>query len=579
MNKRLLSALLITSIIFLPLFAVAQTSSSDEDEGSRQQQRPQFQFQNLPGETQYFVDEVGLSFLSDNVPSADYFDRTSYVIGPQDVVTVDIEGPVSLNARALVVNSNGYLFIPFGGSVNVSGLTIEEATEALTEAVSEELNDFDLSMTVQKPRPVTVQVVGDVPYPGRYILPAGSRLDFAIYAALFEGELPTENRNSARYQQQFLSTSNYSLRNITVNRQWLDQTTDGDLIAYFNEGDRTKNPYMYDGDQIRIRTINENTPRISISGAVQSEQELEFRRDDTVQSLLTLSGGYVDGADTTRVILYRETDNGVTSRKINLDDEPTDLSLQANDRLVVPYRSDVSRSSSAWVYGEATYPGNFPIQNDETTLAELVERAGGTTDEALPNGAYLIRSNMSDRNVASATTLNTQQLMRTSDQVQQGFEYLEMEQELNSDQRMFINLNNREQLQQIRVTDGDRLYIPKDYQNVLLYGQLNNPGNYSFSPDLSVSDYIEKAGGLSIAANPERIFIIKAGSRSWKQPGETSLESGDMIYVDRTPFDELNAQRNYDIQLRNLRQNNIQIILTTISTITAVVTTYVAITR
>ncbi len=169
--------------------------------------------------------------------------------------------------------------------------------------------------------------------------------------------------------------------------------------------------------------------------------------------------------------------------------------------------------------------------------------------------------------------------MRTSDQVQQGFEYLEMEQELNSDQRMYINLNNREQLEQIRVTDGDRLYIPKDYQNVLLYGQLNNPGNYSFNPDLSVSEYIEKAGGLSIAANPERIFIIKAGSRSWKQPGETSLESGDMIYVDRTPFDELNAQRNYDIQLRNLRQNNIQIILTTISTITAVVTTYVAITR
>jgi hypothetical protein len=84
---------------------------------------------------------------------------------------------------------------------------------------------------------------------------------------------------------------------------------------------------------------------------------------------------------------------------------------------------------------------------------------------------------------------------------------------------------------------------------------------------------------MSLAAAPERIFVIKAGSRVWLSPNETTLESGDMIFVDREPFDELNAFRSYELQKQSIRQGNIQIILATVSTITAIITTYVAITR
>lgn len=580
MNKSLYSALLISFILFLilPLNSIGQTSNNQQQ---RQDNQNQFQLQSIDGDSQYFVDQIGLQFLADYVPSKDYFDDANYVFGPQDVLSVNIQGPISLHARALVINSNGFLFMPYAGSINLSGLTISEATAALEEAVSRELNDFELTLNVQKPRPVEVQVLGNIPHPGRYIVPAGTRLDQAVYAALFEGQLPSQGDGSTNYQQEFLSASNYSLRNINITRNSASAPTGGDLISYLQIGERTTNPYLYDGDQVFIQTLNENSPRISVSGAVQSQQEIEYRRDDTIETLLSLSGGFIDGADTTRAILYREDSNGVTtSSELQLNSETlSSRPLMPNDRLVIPYRDNVSRSASAWIYGEARVPGNFPIDNDETTLAELLDLAGGITDQALPNGAYMIRPNMRDRDVPSATTINTQQLMRTSDQVRQGFDYLEMEQQLNSDQRMFIDLTDREQLEQIRVTDGDRLYVPRDYQNIVLYGQLNNPGNYPYNSSLTVQDYIQRAGGMSLAANPERIFIIKAGSRSWKLPDETTLESGDMIFVDRTPFDELNAQRNYDIQRRNLRQGNLQLILTTVSTITAVVTTYVAITR
>ena len=609
MSRRFIPAVILLFILILPFNLLSQDiNSSEQNRSGSRISGGSFETPSLVGQTLYFIDQVGLEFLGESVPDADFFDRASYVLGPQDVINVNISGPVSLNAQALVVNSSGFLYLPYGGTVEVAGLTIDEATEAVTNAVGEELVDFSLSLHVQKARPVQIQVVGDVPNPGRYLLPAGTRLDVAVSNALSEQPLngsapnvmnnsfdddftPTFNYSfransetimpdSSELRSDFKANTQYSLRNIQINHRWLSNSTDGDLITYYKTGSRESNPFLYDGDQIYINKLTERSPRVSISGAVDSPNEYEYRADDTILSLLNIAGGYTDGADTTRIILYRQQGDNIVSETISIgDQESLEQPLQENDRVVVPYVNTPRTNSSAWVYGEAEIPGNFPINSDGMTLGELIDLAGGLTDRALTNGAYMIRANMTDRGVQSATTLNTAQLMRTSNQVLQGFEYLEMERDLNSDQRMFVDLDNADQLNRIKITDGDRVYIPTDYQNIVLYGQFNNPGNYPYDPSLSVRDYLELAGGLSLAADPERIYVIKAGSRAWMQPDETNLESGDMIFVDRTPFDELNAQREYEIQLRNARRGNAQLVLTAISTIAAAVTTYVAITR
>ena len=612
MSRRFFPALISLFFLLSPLGLMAQNEGgTDQNRSSSRISGGSFETQSIIGQTLYFIDQIGLEFLGETVTDADYFDRTSYVLGPQDVVNVNINGPVSLYAQAVVVNSSGYMYLPYGGNIEVAGLTIDEATEVVRNAVSEDLVDFDLSLHVQNPRPVEIQVVGDVPNPGRYLLPAGTRLDIAVANALspenqaglapglprltnsspdvsssptfnysFRAQSELVSPDSTRLESATLENTDYSLRNIKINHKLLNESSNGDLMTYLKTGSRDTNPFLYDGDQVHISKLTERSPRISISGAVDSPNEFEYRSDDTIKSLLEIAGGYTDGADTSRVILFRNAGGETIRKTLSLNNtEILNQQLQENDRIVVPFNTTERNNSSAWVYGEASIPGNFPIDHDETTLAELLDLAGGLTDRALTNGAYMIRANMTDRGVQSATTLNTAQLMRTSNQVLQGFEYLEMERDLNSDQRMFIDLENRDQMNRIRITDGDRVYIPTDYQNIVLYGQFNNPGNYPFDPSLSVRDYLEMAGGLSLAADPERIYVIKAGSRAWMQPDETSLESGDLIFVDRTPFDELNAQREYEIQLRSARRDNAQLVLTAISTIAAAVTTYVAITR
>jgi protein involved in polysaccharide export with SLBB domain len=313
---------------------------------------------------------------------------------------------------------------------------------------------------------------------------------------------------------------------------------------------------------------------------VYSDRRVEYTSSDTFDILLDMAGGFLQEADRSRAIIYRSTGGRTEQIELDLtDSSQSEFQLEPNDRIIIPYQEDEMRSFTAWVNGEATMPGIYPIGSEQITLGELLEKAGGLTEDALGESAYITRNPVNNRNVRPSTDFSLSELQRTSDQLTQGFEYLRNEERLDPENRVHVDLTNQRILSETVISDGDRLYIPKDYESVILYGQVNNPGTYSFDPSMNVSDYLQRAGGMTIAADQERIFVIKAGSRAWKYPEDTNLQSGDIIFVDRTPYDELQAARNYDIQLRNLRRSNLQLILTTVSTITAVITTVVAIRR
>ncbi|REL38445.1 hypothetical protein DYD21_00385 [Rhodohalobacter sp. SW132] len=570
--------LLALSSLILLSFLLSKNGNAQNGQSDRFQPGT---FQSIIGSDQiYFVDQVGLQLLDRQIPASDYLEDENFRLGPQDVLSVDISGTVPISARGLAVNSQGQVYIPMVGNVDINNLSISEARDRIESALAEELNEFEVKLTVDRPRRVMVNVHGDIPYPGRYIVPAGTRLDAVVHAALNTGSVDPNQVNPGEVEQALLSSRNYSLRNVSVTRDGGAIRADGDLIRYFRDGDTDSNPYLFSGDQVRIPRVSETSPTISISGAVYSAHQLEYQQADNIERLISMAGGYLEEADQSRVVIHRTEDQQTSRLDLELTDENRqDFELYPNDRVVIPYLEEDARSYSAWVYGEAILPGNFPIQDRQTTLRELLETAGGMTRSALGESAYIVRSPVQTRNVRPSIDFNVAELQRTSDQLAQGFEYLQQEDQLNTENRVHVDLTDPDELEQTVINDGDRLFIPKDFNSVVLYGQVNNPGTYSFNESMGVQDYLQQAGGMTIAADTERVFIIKSGSRAWKNPDETRLQSGDIIYVDRVPYDELQASRSYDIQLRNLRRSNLQLVLTTVSTITAVVTTYVAIRR
>lgn len=514
----------------------------------------------------YYLDQIGLDMANRAYSQEGYINSKTYVLGPQDLLAIDVRGGMTLSMRAVAVNPQGDINLPMIGQINVKGRTLLEATQKIKKAINKNFKDSKITVSLDIPRNITIHVTGDVPYPGKYIVPAQTRVDQAIFPALFgKGAFNKNKPNNQFYDSHFLSKNQFSLRNIEVfNNDTLK--TKADLIDYFRGGNLSGDPFVHGGDVIYIKKLLEQSPRISISGAVKSPLELEYKAGDNIRELISIAGGFTDYADTNQVFIYRQAQNQIvkiTVRKSGNNYAST--RLKPDDRIIVPENANRSSSYSAWILGEAVNPGNYPIIEGKTTVYNLLNMADGLSQKALPQAAYLIRSKTPIRNVPQPDILSDKQIQRTSDQDRQGLEYLQMETKLDQNQ-VYVNLQDTSQLKHIHVFDGDKLYIPRNEHTVYLFGQVNNPGYYPFDASASVSEYIKKAGGFTIAANAKRIFVIKAGSKAWFPPKETNLQSGDMIFVDRIPYEDLNAYRNYRIQKQNLINSRISLILSAIST-------------
>jgi protein involved in polysaccharide export with SLBB domain len=518
----------------------------------------------------YFIDPMGFKLISNSIPFEGVLDTKGYILGTNDLLSIKIDAVKPVSLRGIVVNPQGHVVIPITGSIKVSGLTVQQAEAKIKEAVSKQIKNPEVNITIESPRPSIIHITGGVPHPGKYIIPAQSRVDQAIFSSITSGD--RNPSKTLKNSSEFLNAGNYSLRSIQIFHP--DGTeSEADLIKYFRTGNLSSNPFVKDGDLINITPTNRETPKVSISGAVKADYEFEFKQGDTPELILSFGGGFEEVADTTKLYVYRRGVSGIEQIIVESNEWDT-FRLLPNDRVIAPFGDEFDASASAWVYGEVNIPGNFPIESGVTTGLELLQTAGGLSPDALPAAAYLVRSGGQKNEIPNQ--FNTNLMKRTSDQYVQGLEYLDAETQLSRNQ-VFIDLTDNSQLQNLKIFDGDRLYIPRDDQTIFVFGQVNNPGYLGYSNTKSVNEYIAQAGGFALSADRDRVFILKAGNATWFKVGDTELSSGDKIFVDRQPVEELNAKRAYEIQKQQLRNQRTQLIMTAITTITGIITTYVAV--
>lgn len=519
-----------------------------------------------------YSDPLGIQLSAQQIPLEQPIDKNTYRLGMSDLLTIKMEASQTIFMRGIIVNPQGDLSLPNLGPINVNGMTIAQAEEAIEKEAATILKETpEVLITLERLRPIYVRVIGGVPHPGSYLIPSQSRVDQAIFSSLNDGNRNLRNVSLSNTAS-ILTTGNYSFRNVKITRSNGEKLT-ADLVSYFRLGDKKYNPIVQDGDLIELNPLNIETPKVSISGAVKTDYEFQFVEGDTPYQLLQIGGGFEEIADTTYLMVFRKTGNGVEQIRID-SNEWNEFQLQPNDRVIAPFGEEANTAASAWVHGEVQIPGNFPITTGETTALDLLELTGGLTQEALPQAAYLMRPGGFRNEIPNKFNANL--MRRTSNQVIQGLEYLETETQL-SQNRVFINLEDDSQLAGLKIFDGDRLYIPRDENTIFVFGQVNNPGYFPYTESTNVNSYVNRAGGFALAADRDRVFIIKSGNATWHRPGETELESGDRIFVDKQPVEELNALRTYEIQQQQVKNTRTQLILAAISTITGIITTYVAV--
>ena len=482
-------------------------------------------------------------------------DPEKYIVGPGDVIQIDVWGEIPLNLP-LPVTPEGMLLIPSYGPVNIAGKTLTEAKKEISEKLSSKFLRAEISTTLLQPRLFTVYVSGAVKNPGNQYAMAVQRVDQAVYLANLSAgaELADIARAEAEEKElartpdalqyfndnaQFDPQIEMSLRNIKIIRKTGD-TLYADLVSFYATGSLEHNPYLSDGDRVIVPNLNLEGNSITVSGAVRLSGTYEYSPHDKISQILDIAQGTTAFADLQAVDLYSLTVDGYNYRKVNLQailqGTADDINLQPGDRVVIREKYPRNKALSVTVKGEVIKPGLYPIVKNGTKIKDIIKQAGGFTNLAALNQAKVIRY----RDVLDKSKNNPdyQRLleMRLSDLDEEQRAYFNMEATIKRNilsvdfSDLFVNGNENAD---IFLEDGDLILIPQEDKAVYIYGQIAQPGYLEYIEGEDYESYIDRAGGTTIMAECGDIMVIKAGTQQWFDPDDTTIEPGDTIFIPR----------------------------------------------
>jgi polysaccharide export outer membrane protein len=92
--------------------------------------------------------------------------RATYVLGPDDQITIRAVDPEETADRPVRIDMAGYIRLPMVGRVKAAGLTVEQLEHALDERLKPYLVEPDVSVFVVEFRSQPVSVLGAVKSPG-----------------------------------------------------------------------------------------------------------------------------------------------------------------------------------------------------------------------------------------------------------------------------------------------------------------------------------------------------------------------------------------------------------------------------
>lgn len=197
--------------------------------------------------------DTGLGLAPSVAASNDPLQGDVYVIGPGDVLGLHLFDAPEMSGP-LDVLSDGSVSLPLVGSVVLSGLTLQQASTWLRELFSDQLLRPELQIKVVRPRPIRVSVVGAVERPGLYSLTTNEAVQIEGAPASSLSGLPTL---VDAIQKAGGITQQADLRAVQLQRRLPGtpvrfKLARVNLLELVREGDQLQNPYLFDGDTIKL---------------------------------------------------------------------------------------------------------------------------------------------------------------------------------------------------------------------------------------------------------------------------------------------------------------------------------------
>ena len=449
---------------------------------------------------------------------------TDFLLGPGDKINIQYYGNENILSQEFISRS-GELNLPRLGPVTLAGLTFSEAQDLVENKVSTELIGTSVALTLSELRSITVYILGEAYSPGSYTVSALSPLTNVLFVS---GGVNEKG----------------SVRNIQVKRS-------GQTIHFFDlydlllKGDIKSDIRLQDGDVIFIPLINKTA---RAEGFFRRPHLYEIKEGDKVEDLIFYAGGYTSKV-TNNARLELSTINAETKKReldVFFSNETGRLSKEVNDGdSIKVFELSSLEESSISITGEIKFPGTYTVQRGERLL-DVIERAGGISEQGYAFGSVFTRKKIAvqekksfeqsadllEQSIADAITTGNLEMTNVSAASLSPISGLITRlRNTRPVGRLILDVDpltlKSDPHKNILLENGDNLYIPKRPSSVSVVGEVYSPSTHAFDSNISVENYINKAGGLRDTADRDNMYIILPN-------GETS-PANRRIFTNRSP--------------------------------------------
>ena len=461
------------------------------------------------------------SFMPINEPNF----GSNYVIDYGDFLTIQVFGNKSDIPYEVEVQRDGSIILQDIGKVVVAGNDFTEVSRIIKAKYKSAFIGIDVVVTLSQIRDINVLITGDVQFPGIYTLAGNSNVLQVLNMA---GGI----------------TENGSLRTITIKRKNKEDLKT-DLYKALLFGDIDNIPFLQSGDSIHVEPA-QNLVRAGYG--FNREAIFELKDDETIHDLITFAGGLNIEAKNNDLSLVRFKNDQFESQELKKNQYKS-LKLQHLDSLYV-YKDQLGTIE---ISGNVKHPGKYYISSSDRLL-DILNRAGGYTETAYPFAGKLIRKSAIDLE-ASMAEKSYQELIKyiltypgeASSASGDGIAYLLAELKNFEPAGRVIAEFDKDKLktniqENIYLSDGDKIHIPPYISNVYILGEVGNPGSVLFKENASITDYINKSGGLTKFSSNDSIFVIDPNGETTKAningvykfiDQDITIYPGSVIYVSR----------------------------------------------
>jgi protein involved in polysaccharide export with SLBB domain len=310
---------------------------------------------------------------------------------------------------------------------------------------------------------------------------------------------------------------------------------------------------------------------VKISGEVGFPGTYPFAHSMTVGDLILRAGGLLESASYSSIEVARRV-RDADSRQIaeistisigpdlEITQEEKQLPLQPFDHVFIRRSPGFEREQLMTVRGEVKFPGAYVISSADERISDVIERAGGLSEFAYPRGASLIRRTVyykgktaeqireetlgeivgrldpkTNRNLNEAEQILLERVRQKLGETGDGLprrpvssgsdestvfvDSLSIDPELNKSrfqQEDMVGidlekiLKNPGSEEDLILTEGDILQIPKQLQTVRMVGEVLLPTTTKFEGGRSLRYFISKAGGFAEEARRSKAYVIYA---------------------------------------------------------------------